>query len=291
MEHFHSAGARTYRKSARGRPLRGHPPSLQPLNSPSTKETLVRCLPQKPRSSAVREMGPNFSPIRCHEPRPHTARPRSHLHQQHPTRLHTPLSRQTRSSKASSAHSNCHGRVGPSSSADCVCSWGRAQCGPTTGHHERHAGCPGLRNPSWPSWTTFSWNPDSMPPSLPPPPTSVPPTPQDLPHHPMAPFVLRHRSFDIVHVPRMLMSAFLRQARLMFWTASSVADAVCLFGSRKHHRIFSGESTPQRSSITGRARHPHASEWPDTDHLNGSGGIYGDARPGLISASPRPGRL
>ena len=69
--------------------------------------------PQKNRSSVA---------IRCHEPGPHTPRTRSHSQQQdqqqQPSRLHLPLSRQARSSTASSAHRDSHDRVSPSPSVD-----------------------------------------------------------------------------------------------------------------------------------------------------------------------------
>ena len=80
---------------------------------------------------------------------------------------------------------------------------------------------------------------------------------------PNTPWSLSCSDFD--HFPRcprqpVPMYAFHGQARSLFWTASSVAEALLLFGTRKHHHNFSGESTPQSSSVTGAAA-PQTAEW------------------------------
>ena len=65
---------------------------------------------------------PSISLIRCHELGPHTARRKSILQQQlqklQPARVYASLSRQTRSSMPSGTHSDSHGRVSPSPSAE-----------------------------------------------------------------------------------------------------------------------------------------------------------------------------
>ena len=71
-------------------------------------------------------------------------------------------------------------------------------------------------------------------------------------------------------------------------------EVLSLFGSRKPHRTVKWRIRASAFLNHSNERRPFAAGWPDcrmdTDHLFGMRGTHGDARSGLISASPLSGR-
>ena len=121
-----------------------------------------------------------------------------------------------------------------------------SQYGPSIAHHDRHAQSPELRDPGWDDLDYA--------------PIPLPPGPRHTSCH-ITFYTPRSFSFsDLAHVPtcpHVAASVFSGQTTIDNLDRLLRAQGLVPLWVQKHHRMFSGEFTPQPPSITGRA-----SSWP-----------------------------